>query len=848
MRKLLLCLLFVFAASRLVFAVTAYNGPVKVKQPDGTVLTIYLHGDEYLHWATCGNSLVTKGSDGYWYFATFDADGNSISQGTRVTATLPGDGSNVTPPASAVAKAMEKRGLSSDQQGGYQPSVLVKSSLLSSAPSISNGEKKFLVLLIEFSDKSFTRSKNDFVDMLNSDSYSYNAATGSAWKYYNDVSFGRFSPSFDVYGPIRVSYTSAQCAVHDSSAVIQACRIANDSLNVDFTKYCNADPTRVDNVFFFFPGYNQAEGGGSDTIWPHSRSLSVTLILDGVRISRYACASEFRGSENEVMAGIGTFCHEFGHVLGLPDLYDTDYEVNGQGVALQTLALMSSGNYNNEGRTPPYMTYEEKKILGWDDGLITLTSGLNVLSKTSANKTYYTPTTTEGEYYLYESRPNEGWDSYIKCRGLAIYHVDRSDYVLDGITAAERWRQHNKINAYSYHQCMDLVETIAPESAVKTYGRMTFPGVDGITSFTSQTSPASKSWNGVATGYNIRNINFNSTDGTTKLYVDNSRSVYGVVKNTAGQVLSGVAVSVEDSSSNKYETLTDSDGCFATVVPNAGNYSVSATKEGYLNYKTNNVAVDDIAQVNFVMSTPLDGSESVLKKYSAVSDQRFGFGSRLNHYAGLKYTADEMSSYVGSSIKSISFMADNGGNGTVDKMGVQVYFDDVCQCDCESPVHVFGTTCTVDISERNLMIPSGKSVTFVYYLKNSTFDTPVVLADYGVSASDGSSLINNSANLNWQQLQSGRTVISASITVGSQVIDLSGINFIPRKQSYSAGETFELTISSSSVNPPSSVTWTVNGEDASGSLTLSSGTYTIQAHLTFQSGRQEIVETRINVK
>ena len=865
MKKILLAILCIFSCIYAAYAVPALNRPITVTQPDGTVLTIRIHGDEFLHWTTCGNFLVAKASDGYWRYASFDSEGVSKALGERVRIDLPGDGKGIRPPKSAIDKAREKR----ERLTGLKKKASKRTAARMSP--ISEGTKRFLILLIEFSDKNFTKQKSNFEDMLNSTSYSYNGATGSVNKYYQDVSFGKFNPVFDVFGPIRVSYTSAYCANNPLNAVIEACNYAHNKLGVNFANYCNLNSSDVDNVFFFFPGYNQAEGGGSDTIWPHAAEYySPFLVLDGKNLYKYGCASEFKGNSGGIMAGIGTFSHEFGHVIGLPDFYDTDYEENGYGNGLYTLSLMDTGSYNNNGNTPPYFTYEEKHMLGWDNGLTPLKQGTNTINKTSNNVTFYNPTQTEGEYYLYESRPNTGWDKYTECSGLAIYHVDKSDFMMpNGLTARELWEINYYINDFAEHQCMDLVESVYPESALKYYSQLVFPGYNNVTKFTSETKPSSRSWAGADTGYNITNISFNNLMGTTTLTVETAKGISGEVKSTSNEPIAGADVTIrfassvasKEASSNgltiqkvysaslnsteQYRATTDAQGKFEIKLEKDGIYEVSVSKDGYLDYHSN-VEVKAITNLNIILNTISDEAGITLQKYTTLSNYIIGYGANTDHYVGLRYTAQELAQYVGDPINSITFMAYNNGTGTVDKMGVQVYFDSTLMCDCETE-HIFGTFCRADISRYNLKIPSAKTVTFVYYLINPTYGYPVCLADDDKPVT-GANLISNKPNLSWTALDYGNVVISASITHNATVIDLSGINYIIHKSSYNSGEKFDLKLQTSSVNPPSAVSWTVNGEPATGSVVLQKGVSTIRAYLTFSSGRHEVIETKLNVK
>ena len=165
-------------------------------------------------------------------------------------------------------------------------------------------------------------------------------------------------------------------------------------------------------------------------------------------------------------------------------------------------------------------------------------------------------------------------------------------------------------------------------------------------------------------------------------------------------------------------------------------------------------------------------------------------------------------------------------------------------CECTNPV--FGTLCTVDISSYGLKIPSGKSVTFVYYIINPSYGYPFRLADKDAPVT-GANLINSRDNTNWSAYDGGNLVIAATLTNDSTVLDLFGFNYIPHNSSYTAGETFNLALVESSVNPPSSVTWTVNGEAASGSVVLTKGVCIVKAFLTYESGRQETIEARLNV-
>ena len=224
------------------------------------------------------------------------------------------------------------------------------------------GEKRFLVLLIEFSDLSFTleNPQEAFSNQLNQEGYSAHGATGSVRDFYIDNSSGQFMPIYDVYGPVKVSKAYSYYGKNDAQgsdtnpdeALYEACCILDPDL--DFSIYDNDHDGFVDFVYVIYAGRGEADGGGGNTIWPHTSwiysSYGKTVYLDGKRLDTYACSPELQsGSGYLTRDGIGSFCHEFSHVLGLSDHYATNYSSVKQTGAWD---LMCSGSYNNNSNTP----------------------------------------------------------------------------------------------------------------------------------------------------------------------------------------------------------------------------------------------------------------------------------------------------------------------------------------------------------------------------------------------------------------------------------------------------------------------------------------------------------------
>jgi immune inhibitor A len=502
----LLCLsICLFVNPYRVYGVKAYPFPVRIIQPDGSFLTIRIHGDEFLNWKTCGGRLVKQGPDRFYYYADFSADGRQVLTPNRVIESpatqLAQDLIPIRPPAVALQRALESR------------RTAVPLPVNTPSPSISIGEKPFLVILVQFADLTFTSASanEDFFNMLNLPGYSANRGTGSAFDYFHENSSGTFNPQFDVIGPVTLPQNYAYYGENDrqdydlrpQEMVADAVELADQTLGIDFSQYDTDNNGYIDNIFVYYAGYNEAEGGGDYTIWPHQWSIYNRVTVDGVKTGTYACTSEFRGTPADGdYAGIGTFCHEFGHVLGLPDFYDTDYRDNGQAEELGAYSLMSNGNYNNMGRTPPYFNVMERMLVGWitaGEVAALQQTGYYELDPVFTNTGFRSPTPSytqnyfpDGEYYLYENRRKTGWDLYLPHEGLLIYHVDRSpDYL-------SRWYD-NEVNNYSDHECLDLIEANDPYY-------IPFPGSEPVTEFTSFTSPAAVDWDGKATGYDLRNI------------------------------------------------------------------------------------------------------------------------------------------------------------------------------------------------------------------------------------------------------------------------------------------------------------------------------------------------------
>jgi len=272
------------------------------------------------------------------------------------------------------------------------------------------------------------------------------------------------------------------------SAVLEACRGVDSK--VDFSLYDNKSAGEVDCVILLAAGGNEADGEDEDLIWPQQGFLKdrlISLILDSKKIDTYVVVPELRkySQDDYRFNGIGELCHEFSHVLGLPDLYDSDGEAGGGNArALWNTSLMSYGCRNNHSLTPPNLNAIERELLSTGKEEI-LQEGSYLLEPINREGRYIKAPTNDGdEYFLIECREAEGWDKYIGGSGLLVYHIDkrRPDFY-------QAWLD-NKVNCNPDHQCAALLEAVPGTSDPS----MIFYPQKGASSITSETPPRFRTW------------------------------------------------------------------------------------------------------------------------------------------------------------------------------------------------------------------------------------------------------------------------------------------------------------------------------------------------------------------
>ena len=481
--KKLFTTLFFAAITAIATAVPAKRGQWKtVTLADGTTVRVELRGDEFCHFwqAEDGRTFVKDSQKGY--YKTVDVKtlmDKAQARQAKVKA------------LTEARRAQTRTG--ADRQTGGSPYV---------------GDKKGLVILVDFDDMPFTHgSRERYQQILNGENYSNPLLgfVGSVSDYYRDQSHGQFNLTFDIAGPVRMprgyayyggNGNEGQGGDVNKGEMFQYALNAVDS-EVDFRDYDWNGDGEVEQVYFIFAGLGEANGGDEGTIWPHKWQLlgaiGRTMQLDGVTIDVYACSAECQpaigsgATTTTHIDGIGTICHEFSHCLGLADMYDTDYS---GGYGMGSWDLMNQGSYNADGFRPACYTGFERMQIGWYQP-IELTENVEIrgMGSLADNGNFYIVRNDgnpgsgnpvySGEYYVLENRQRTGrWDTGLPASGLLITHVDFDQSV---------WNANSPNNDPSHQRCT-IIPADGRASTLSEAGD-TYP-YGSNNSLTNETTPA----------------------------------------------------------------------------------------------------------------------------------------------------------------------------------------------------------------------------------------------------------------------------------------------------------------------------------------------------------------------
>ena len=431
------------------YAAKAYPGLIKVRQADGTLLTVQIHGDEHSNWFTTSDGAFLKQEGKNYYIAQIDRMGN-----LKATTFL-AHPKDLRTPQEARAIAQQNQALFVAQSKAHTRSIGTESAI-PYFPHVGAGEQapKALVILAEFTDSTFKsglKAKEVFSHYLTAKSgdakpegYAYYTGStqnerfnnhGSVAQYFHDMSKGNYEPTFDVVGPYSLPHPSAYYGKGDNdninSLLKDACDVAYNN-GVDFSQYDADGDGYVDLVYVIYAGYSASMSGNADDIWPQSGTVNLSTQYNGKAISRYGIHSELNGSWNDtqeaggpLISGIGLFCHEFSHTLGLPDLYPTysSAQIDNQG--MEYWDLMDGGEYTDNGYTPTPYTPWEMENMGWMDYTELEEKEQQItIEPFDIDRKAYKIKADYNEYILLQNIQQTGWWQYLPAHGMLVYRID----------------------------------------------------------------------------------------------------------------------------------------------------------------------------------------------------------------------------------------------------------------------------------------------------------------------------------------------------------------------------------------------------------------------------------------
>lgn len=474
---------------------------------NGLTIKARLCGDEHAHW--------WQAEDG----SCFDVD--SLGKGKAVV------------PQELMSKARSR--MAARRQAARRANAKKASQRIATNGNTGKfqGQRHGLIILVNFADSKFNTSKFGptqtlYYRIANEANYGENNFKGSISDYFKAQSGGQFLLDFDVAGPVTLPYGYSYYGQNDDDGydkrptqmVREACQAVDGS--VDFSKYDWDGDGEVEEVFVVYAGNGEHDTTNQpNLIWPHMDNLAnyhEELTLDGVTINTYACASELNG--DKTLSGIGTFCHEFSHCMGFPDMYDTASDGNNFGMG--SWDLMDYGSYNGDGYVPAGYSGYEKMVCGWTtpielDKPMTV-NGMERLADMGQTYIIYNKG-NRNEYYILENRQQSGFDKYLPGSGLLIERVDYDKDIWEwnavNTTNGGYYPEGSSTPSYNDHQRI----TIFHANNIEYDGNNATYPYASLDSLTDNSQPAATVWNANA-------------DGT---YLMHCR-VYGITQNADGTV------------------------------------------------------------------------------------------------------------------------------------------------------------------------------------------------------------------------------------------------------------------------------------------------------------------------
>ncbi len=503
---------FIFITKQVALAVPAAPVVVEITQADGTSFPARQWGDERGHgWETLdGYTIILDETTGNWHYGMLDTGGRIIPSGRVV-------GKSIIP----LGIPKHLRPVRQSRIAKTAVAVPLRADSQKVVPA--SGTAYLPVILINFADTSTTYTPSEFDTLL------FGTGNKSMKDYYDEVSYGNFSLNGSIAGWYTAANNHDYYGTNDAGGddmwpgdlVYEAVAAADST--VDFSQFDNDGDCYVDVVAIVHQGEGEEAGGGGSPsdIWSHRWSLNGAYYWGYSNYGEYTTDDPCPGGgqikvndyiiQPETQWGsqttIGVFCHEYGHALGLPDLYDRDYSSEGIG----DWGLMASGNWNGTSRlgdSPAHMSAWSKYFLGWVGPTIVSGTLLDEpVEPASQQADVYQllsgSPVAGGEYFLIENRQKSGFDAGLPGSGLAIWHIDEGMAHNDDecYPPSDCSTQHYKVALVQADGQWDLEKNNNNGDTGDIY-----PGSSVNTVFDDFSSPPSDLWDGSSSDVSVNNI------------------------------------------------------------------------------------------------------------------------------------------------------------------------------------------------------------------------------------------------------------------------------------------------------------------------------------------------------
>jgi len=559
MKKLLMIIAMVVLVLQ-VGAAPARRSLRQVSQPDGTLLTIMQHGDEYHHWtSTTDGTLVVQTKKGCFVaqindegrLCATDVLAHEVGQRSERELAVTQEQTNRRALFHERGEQAARRAMSISTSGNYLPHT---------------GSPRVLTILAQYQDVHFTvnHPMQAFEQFLNGDSQqdlgNHNTINqASIRQYFDHCSYGQFTPQFDLVGPVTLPHEMSYYGGSDSNGnderFTEFCQhtidqVKEQQLVSDWSRYDNDGDGRIELVCIIYAGYGQNQDGANETMWAKASKENMT-IEGNYKVSFFNCCCELNDPDptrKDWINGIGPFIHEFSHCMGLPDIYATTSSAQINNQSMESWDVMDYGLYCGanvyDGSAPaPYLAWE-REVMGWSTMEVLEHSQqalcLYPMTNLEQGKAYRIPNAdNDNEYIVLENIQQEGLNKYAYGHGLLVYHVAYPSTKVNMTDSPNNWKGHPGVSTVP---AGGLLISSYQRGTGKTYTRAqwlesiaasTFPGTKNITSLNSDMQLPNylfykDSSNTTAVGFSLDTISEDATTGCITLNVVNEREPAGI--------------------------------------------------------------------------------------------------------------------------------------------------------------------------------------------------------------------------------------------------------------------------------------------------------------------------------